>query len=307
MACFELGLVFGFMLLCGMAKELTHIMVARNVLKRLEEARCRNLAQILKENLSSFCLGAIIPDAFLYDLTPFRQVSRHYAHLCRALHSNKRTANDQKAVGFFDAIRVNPDQWQTKTAFAAGIVTHTVTDRIIHGIIDHYTTNWDEKGSLALATHRQLETLIDMVLLDQIGLHPRRFEPEALLDVDKTTEACLLRFYLYQLMGPFKPNLLNALTRAYAQQRIMLKLFTLKPLYHIVNFLDKPAAGRLLALSNLFYPEAVGSRDFPILDKLDLNALTDGHSFAGTVASLLQEITTDATSHIRIGIDRLSL
>ncbi len=99
MARFGVGLAFGFMLLCDMAKELTHIVVARKVLNDLKEAGHRLLAQLLDKSLSAYYLGAIIPDAFFYEMSPLRRVSRDYAHVCRALHLGETARNDQLAVG----------------------------------------------------------------------------------------------------------------------------------------------------------------------------------------------------------------
>jgi hypothetical protein len=309
MARFGVGLAFGFMLLCDMAKELTHIVVARKVLNDLKEAGHRLLAQLLDKSLSAYYLGAIIPDAFFYEMSPLRRVSRDYAHICRALHLGETARNDQLAVSFFDSISANPQGWRQKVAFAAGIVTHTVSDRIIHDLIDHYTTSWNEKGSLAMASHRQLETLIDMLLLEQLGSHPRDFLLEGLVDLDKPTEDYLFRYYLTNLLGDSRtlhPSLLRALGRAYAQQRILLKLFALKPLYHIMNFSNKLSAGRLSVLSSLFYPQTVGTQTFPILHRLDLNALTNGRYFTGTLGTLVDAVTTEAICHIRVGLDRLA-
>jgi len=184
-----------------------------------------------------------------------------------------------------------------------------VSDRIIHGVIDHQTTSWGQRGSLAIASHRQIETLIDMVLLQRLRQHPRDFRLECMANVDQPTEHCLFRFYLGHLIGDnstLPPCLLKALKRAHAQQRLFLKLFTIRPLYHITNLSNKLAAGWLQAWSTLFYPNKVGTQTFPILDKLDLNALTDGSSFTGTLASLMDEVIAEAIRQINVGVRRLA-
>ncbi len=291
-----------------MAKELTHILIAQDVVKQLKGSGQQLLAQVIKENLPAFYLGAIIPDAFYYDVPPFRLNPKKYVWVARALHLKEALKNDQKAVSFFDAIAAAPHVWTLTLPFAAGIVTHTVTDRIIHGIIHHYTLSWGEKGSLALATHRQIETLIDMALLQQLRRHPRDFLREGLAKVDKPTGDCLFRFYLAHLIGytTLPPFLLKALKRAHAQQRLFFRLFTNKALYRIMNLSNKLVPGCLQAWSTLFYPDTVGIRAFPVLEKLDLNALTDGHSFTGTLASLMDNVTTEAIQQINLGVRRLA-
>ncbi|NVM57555.1 MAG: zinc dependent phospholipase C family protein [Desulfobacterales bacterium] len=291
-----------------MPKELTHILIARDVLKHLKGSAKQHIARVIEKNLPAFYLGAIIPDAFFYDVAPFRKMCQDYVQISRALHLKERLKNDQKAVSFFDAIAANPHAWHLKAAFAAGIVTHTVSDRIIHGVIDHYTIRWRQKGSLAMASHRQLETLIDMLLMQQLHLHPRDFRLKRIVDVNQSAEDCLFRFYLTRLIGDNRtlhPRLIYALRRAHAQQCLLLKLFTVKPLYHIMYLSNKLVAGRLGALSGLFYPRTVGTRSFPLLNRLDLNALTNGRSFTGTLASLIDAVTTDAICHVRVGLYRL--
>jgi hypothetical protein len=101
-------------------------------------------------------------------------------------------------------------------------------------------------------------------------------------------------------------SLLKALKRAHAQQRLFLKLFTVEPVYHILNLSNKLVGSWLKAWSTLFYPDTVGTQTFPILHKLDLNDLTDGRSFAGTLASLVDKVTTEAIRQINVGVRRLA-
>jgi hypothetical protein len=291
-----------------MPKELSHILIAQDVFAELKASGRKRLARIIEKNLPAFYLGAIIPDAFFYDATPFLGLSKNNVQLARALHLKETVENDVRAVSFFDAITVDPHQWHAKIAFATGIVTHTVSDRIIHGVIDHYTRSWDQKGGPAMATHRQLETLMDMVLLQPLRLHPRHFQFERLVDIHHPTRNILFRFYLSHLPEVHQtvdPRLLRSLNMAYAQQCLCLKLFAVKALYHIMNVSNKLAAGRLGVWSSLFYPDTVGIDGFPIMDRMDPNGLTDDRSFAGRLRSVVKEITTDTISHIGMGLHRL--
>ncbi len=291
-----------------MPKELTHILIAQDVVKQLKRSGQQLLARIIKGNLSAFYLGAIIPDAFFYDVIRLRKTPQNSVQIARPLHSKETFKNDQKAVSFFDHIGADPRVWTLKLAFAAGIVTHTVSDRIIHGVIHHYTTNWGQKGTLAMASHRQIETLIDMVLLQQSRQHPRDFGLERRTAVDQPTQDRLFRFYLGHLIGDnstLPVCLLKDLKRAYVQQRLFLKLFTVEPLYHIMNISNKLVASGRQAWSTLFYPDTVGTQTFPILHKLDLNLLTDGRSFTGTLASLVDEVITEAIRQINVGVRKL--
>ncbi|MBN1843928.1 MAG: zinc dependent phospholipase C family protein [Deltaproteobacteria bacterium] len=292
-----------------MPKELTHILIAQDVLTRLKESRQKLLTQVLEKNMRAFFLGAILPDAFAYDIAPLRKIPKEdYVKISQALHSKKTAKNDETALGLFDAIKANPCRWPLKLAFAAGVVTHTVSDRIIHGVIDHYTTKWNQGSNPAMATHRQFETLIDMVLLRELDLHPRCFQLESMVSVDRPTEDYLFLFYLTHLTQdtcPLHPCLLGALRRAHRQQGLFMRLFTVRALYHIVNLSDRLVRGRMETWSSLFYPEMVRIENFPIMDRLDLSALTDGGTFSGTIQALVEGVASDALDCVNAGLQRL--
>jgi len=291
-----------------MPKEISHILIAKEVFEGLEGSGRDGLARIIRRNMASFYLGAIIPDAFFYDMTPLVRISKNNLWIPRALHMKETANNDRRAVGFFDGISATSPAWEAKLAFAAGIVTHTVSDRLVHGVIDHITRSWDQMGGPAMATHRQIETLMDMILLQPFGVHPRTFELERLVDVHHSTQDILFGFYLSHLSqasGGWDGSLVRALKRAHAQQIFLLKVFAARGLYQIVALSNRLVAGRLGLWSSLFYPEEIGPKVFPILNRLDLDALTDGRSFSGSLASLMKAVVTDAINHIRVGFQRL--
>jgi hypothetical protein len=291
-----------------MPKEISHILLAQEVLAALKRSGKEGLARIIEKDLPAFYLGAIIPDAFFYDATPFLGLATANIQITRALHQKEKVQNDARALGFFDAIAMDPYGWPLKVAFAAGIVTHTVSDGVIHDVIDYYTEAWGQEGSLALATHRQLETWMDMVLLQSFHLHPRRFPFQRFIDVHPRSRDILFQFYLSHLVeDKQRPahHLVRSLKRAHIQQCFCLRLFAVKALYHIMNLSNKLVAGRLGILSSLFYPESLDIEAFPIMDKIDPKALTDDRSFVGPLQCLIDKITADAMSHIGMGIGRL--
>ncbi len=291
-----------------MPKELSHILIAQDVLAELKRSGRKRLAGIFEKNISAFFLGAIIPDAFFYDATPFLGLSKNNVQFARALHLKETAENNARALGFFEAIAVDPRAWPSKVAFAAGIVTHTVSDRIVHRVIDDYTRTLDQQGGLATATHRQFETWIDMVLLQALRLHPRDVQLERLADVPHPKRDILLRFYLSHLIEPQRtpdPGMLRSLKLAYAQQRLCLKLFSVKALYHVVNVSNKLATGRLGTWSSLFYPDSAEADGLPIMHRTDSRTLSDDRFSARSLSLVVRRITTDAISHIGLGVGRL--
>lgn len=292
-----------------MAKELTHILIAQDVLTQLNVSRQQLLAKVIEKYLPSFCLGAIIPDALYYDVLPFRLNPQKYIWISRALHLKEKNKNDQKAANFFKSIAVKPRAWRLKIAFAAGIITHTVVDRIFHELIEYYTTIWGEKGTIAIATHREIETLIDIVLLRLSNTDPRQFHLGRFIRLDERTKHALFHFYLSHLIDlpqADQTSLLNALKRAHQQQCLFLALFATRPLYHIMKFSNRIVGERLRAWHSLFYPDRVDPQSFPVLGKLRLDALPDESPFIERLKRLREAATNEAIQHINTALKRLA-
>jgi hypothetical protein len=287
-----------------MAKELTHILIARDVVKRLGRNGQTLLAQLIERNIGAYYLGSTIPDALFYDVPPFRLNPKNYVWLSRAFHKKEKTKNDQEAVSLFRSIEANPRVWRLKMAFAAGIVTHTVIDRIFHELIEHYSSTWGERGSVATATHREIETLIDMILLQPLNMTPRQIHLGHFIQLDESTKYSLFRFYLDHLIEDHKadPSLLNALKRAHDQQCLFIKLFATLPLYHIIKLTNKLVAGRLLPWHSLFYPEEVGPKTFPVLGKMEVSSLRDERLFDGELEACREAASNEAISHINMAL-----
>jgi hypothetical protein len=257
-----------------MAKELTHILIAQDVIKQIKESGQQLLAQLIEENLPAYYLGSIIPDALFYDVPPFRLNPHKHIWLSRAFHLKEKAKNDEKAVSLFRSIAANPRVWRLKMAFAAGIITHTVTDRIFHELIEYYTSTWGEKGTVAMTTHREIETLIDTILLRPLNMGPREIH-----------------------LGH-----LDALKRAHDQQRLFLKLFATLPLYHIMKLSNKFVAGHLGVWHSLFYPKDGEPQSFPVLDKIRLNSLGDESLFDGVLQACRKAASSEAICHINIAL-----
>jgi len=287
-----------------MAKELTHILIAQDVVKQLRRNGQTLLAQLIERNIGAYYLGSIIPDALFYDVYPLRLNPEKYVWLSRAFHKEETAKNDQQAVSLFRSVEANPRVWRLKMAFAAGIITHTVIDRIFHELIEYYTSTWGEGGSVATATHREIETLIDMILLRPLNMTPRQINLAHFIQLDERTKYSLFGFYLDHLVEDHKedPPLLNTLRRSHDQQCLFIKLFATLPLYHIIKLTNKLVAGRLVAWHSLFYPEEVGPQTFPVFGKMGVNSLKDERLFDGGLGTCREAASNEAISHINMAL-----
>ena len=292
-----------------MAKELTHILIAQDVVRQLKAAGQIRLAQVIEKNLQAYYLGSIIPDALFYEVPPFCLNPLKHIWLSRAFHMKETAESDQRATGLFMSIAANPRAWRLKMAFAAGIITHTITDRIFHELIEHYTTAWEEKGAAVVATHREIETLIDITLLRPLNMDPGQVDLEHLVRLDESSKKALFHFYLAHLVeddGTPDAPLLSALKRAHDQQRLFLKLFASRALYHILKLTNKLVAGRLRCWQSLFYPKGGRAQHFPVLRKIRLSSSSDEGSFDSVLEGCRKAALNEAIRYINSALKRFA-
>jgi hypothetical protein len=295
-----------------MAKEITHILAAQGVLRHLKSVEQTRLSYVIEKNLGSFFLGAIIPDSVYYDVAPFRLNTHEHSWIARDLHRKEFADNDAKATGLFKAIAAQPSAWRLKAAFAAGVITHTAADRVFHETIDHHTTAWAERGRLAQATHYEIETLVDLLLLECLGMTPRQFVRNNSIRLDRASVLRLCHFYLRHVMGPDRdpdPQLIHVLRRAITQQDLFLRLFMIRPLGLTVNLMSKMSnfvGTQLQAWNRLSYPNRIGHDSFPVLHKLGIKSRHGRRRLVEEVRRLQEQAVGEAAKSILSAIRMLA-
>jgi hypothetical protein len=290
-----------------MAKEITHMLIAQDVLRAFKESGAERFARLIEENLTAFFYGATIPDALYYDFPPFRINPLKYEWISRTLHQKNVTVNDERAMSLFGTIASQPARWPVKMAFAAGVATHTAADRVFHEAIEHYTETWGERGRKATATHREIETLVDMILLQEIKGSPGEFLGRRFAGIDEADALALCHLFISGAV-PGKDHdvaaLSRVLRRAHRQQRFFLRLFGMRPVRTVVQRVDRILGGRLEAWTTLFYPDRVDVDCFPVLGKL-ASTFPNGMSlFFEEVGQLRKAAIEGAVRNIQRAVDR---
>ena len=284
-----------------MPKEITHILTAKGVLRHLRSVEQTRLSHVIEKNLGGFFLGAIIPDSVYYDVPPFCLNPHEHSWIAHDLHRHKPADNDAKATALFRAIGTRPYAWKLKVAFSAGVITHTVADRVFHEAIDHYISAWGETGKSAQATHYEIETLIDLLLLQYLGMTPRQFVRKNPIRLDHASVLRLCHFYLNHLMGNGRtpdPKLIHALRMAISQQGLFLRLFMIRPLGLAVNAMSKFTEAQLQAWNRLFYPDRIEHDSFPVLLKLGIESPARWRWFVEEVRRLQELAIGEAANNI---------
>ena len=277
-----------------MAKELTHILIAQDVLRRLRD-RQPLLASVIERNASAYYLGAIFPDALFYAWPPFCLHPGKYLWISKALHHKDAARNNQTAANLFSSISGASHMWSEKLAFSAGIITHTVADGTFHDLIAQYNKAWNEAGAEAMGTHREMETFIDMALLKARNIHPKKLRLASYIAMDPRIERGLCHFYLAYVTGNNRisnHSLIHMLKRAIDQQCLFSRLFAARPIYHITRIGDRVLSSRLRLWHALFYPDTQRLESFQFLGRLrgvdshpfDLDGLTFHTDAASTEA-----------------------
>jgi hypothetical protein len=80
-----------------------------------------------------------------------------------------------------------------------------------------------------------------------------------------------------------------------------LKLFRTNTLFPVVAGLNTLCGGKLRPWASLVYPKAITYKAFPFLNDLEVDTLTDGRSFKGSLTDLAAKATMRAQTHILEG------
>jgi hypothetical protein len=208
-------------------------------------------------------------------------------------------------MGLFTTIETQSDAWRLKAAFAAGIMTHTVVDRVFHETIDGYATTLGETGTLEKSTHYEIETLIDIYLLRRRGLAPGQYLRRHLMLLDEPSLYRLYSLYIGHMTGdPVapSPSLVRVLKKAHVQQYLFLRLFAMRRSHQVIRLVNGLTAGRLQPWNTLFYAGAVTPRNFPFLLKLERLSMKDTGQFARMIMDRRSVAIEEAVKTIQTAI-----
>jgi len=133
-----------------MPKEITHWLIAEQVLETLEDAL--PLKNILSRCRDSFLLGAVLPDSPLY--MKFGRGAKEMQHLAQALHDAPDSASFLKLY----LKRRDGEIDDASLSLVLGMLTHLYSDSMFHPFVS-YLAGPDS------ARHFFIETHIDLALL----------------------------------------------------------------------------------------------------------------------------------------------
>lgn len=156
-----------------MPRDLTHVIIADEILKRSKEPWAKRAAY----NATALHMGAISHDSFLYSPT---------AKLSTKIHGGFGDDTRNVVVTMLDDVRAeqNAEIKAKKQAFAFGYLTHMAADTVFHPFIYSVSgsqvpeNNTSKEGEdMAKARHRYAETWLDVHFMQEKGLTFDNFRP----------------------------------------------------------------------------------------------------------------------------------
>ena len=137
----------------------SHILLAEQIYKRIESAQLR---EILEKQSALYCLGAVVPDIFLYNILWWE-----LPHLDDILHDYPKPRSVAMIRHMLNELKASSPLDPEKTAFILGLMTHILAENIFHPAIFYFSGNYYDhdhnERHLAVSSHRHLETLLDNV------------------------------------------------------------------------------------------------------------------------------------------------
>ncbi len=132
-----------------MPKEFTHIHIARDVLRQLEEMDYTN--NILMSNKDHFILGSVLPD------TPAYLNSGKHSFIMKETDKNFHDSKNIRFTGFINVLQNCRKSCEEMTALSLGTLCHIISDSVFHPMVYHFS------GISDIKTHFRLESDIDMI------------------------------------------------------------------------------------------------------------------------------------------------
>jgi hypothetical protein len=282
-----------------MPKERSHLLIAREILGRLNNAALR---QLIERHAAAYYLGAIIPDLKNYDL--FGRVE--FAHVADFIHDLVETKNSGLIFQMLSKLKQEAVISEELMVFILGYITHAVSDAIFHPLVYYFTGNYYDSDprqrARSLAAHIAFETLLELALFRSAGETLADFEPAQLCQLTLSRRRAIFRYFariLSEECNEKEEKLFLALNRSYPIFLIISRWFPRPLYYHLARFASLLSFGRLRKYIGFFHPPRL-----KVLAPLFTEPVEFKHPFTG------ENITTSVESlkdqAIRLGVSCLN-
>lgn len=238
-----------------MPKEITHLIVADEVLRALPKAE---RSAILRHR-HLYDLGSTSPDLFYYDLPfPFELLESTEVFSER-IHGRSGEDNMAHVLWMLREMKEHPAEGGL--AFIAGYLTHTASDAVFHPMVYSMTGNYYAEDAAerkrSRARHRVLETSLDLYLLEMRGTTLAEFDLPSRCRLERGDIEILTSLYARSLKATFDPEfpLEAGILRALRKFRLMTRFMVSTSLVRFLHRVNRLLSFRINDFVNLFYPK----------------------------------------------------
>ncbi len=226
-----------------MPKELTHIVLAQAVCRRMEQLDVSpSFSAVLKENRDYLLFGAIMHDVAF--CSPSGAAGDIVKAMGMTVHG-KPTGNTMRPLCTL-ANEFDRTGNTSVLALLAGAVTHMIVDRVFHPFVYYYTGN-------DISRHYRIETLIDVYFFKW----KRKQLPESAgtsgIYRHLYAEREQLAVHLCRFLG-LPQRHIPILKKAMKMHRFVLKLFRSRLGYYLFAAVSRLGSDDLKSKIHLFYP-----------------------------------------------------
>ena len=311
-----------------MPKEITHIVIADDILRKLPAPLAREISLDKK----AYYFGSMSPDLFYYDFH-IPGESESAASISEAIHGRNGEDNMSHVFRMLRSPRLE-EKNSGLFSFLAGHLTHMAADSFYHPLIYSVSGNYydpdHKERNLAERRHRIFESCMDLYFLKQTGETLTSFHLIEKLLPGKNKEA-ILSFYASSLSDYTSANdTLHRARRSLKKCVFLIRSFINTKLHKLLYPLSGASGGTLDFFLNLCYLEhrAANRIDFarpkkvphPItgqpyeanIEKLRSLAVLRGLDFILQADRLRKKKTTEAGARkilrpysLNIGLERI--
>lgn len=244
-----------------MGKEISHIILAEESARLLDDPGKDDFARALDEFSAAFHFGSIAADTFFYAVRiPF--VESGFPCCGDRLHGVDGNDTSVTFLHMLGELKDNPADplFGEKLAFICGFLTHIALDTVIHPCVYYFSGNYYHEcpGERALATtrHRLIESWLDLFFLRKTSRDAAEFRPLADIRRNSRLNLALLRFFFksFTRAEQADESLWKYLQRGYNVQMFLNSKYPDPAWGRMVGAANRALKGRLNSFLALFYP-----------------------------------------------------
>ncbi len=244
-----------------MGKEISHIILAEQSARLLEDPEKDEFIDALDEFPHSFHFGSIAADTFFYGMRiPFLEAG--FPNCGDRFHGAEGNDTSLTLLHMLGELKSNPrdPMFRQKLAFVSGLLTHIALDTVLHPCVYYISGNYyhecPEERAMATTRHRLIESWLDLFFLRKASMSVGEFRLLEDIRRNPGLNLALLRFFFksFAKVEEMDESLWKYLQRGYNVQMFLNSKYPDAFWGKMIGAANRILKGRLNTLMALFYP-----------------------------------------------------